>query len=48
MAASDGKRLCERWLDHLFMALYEDLKAYTVVLVRRGARTRQRAHRHRG
>ncbi|SCU98575.1 LAFA_0G18866g1_1 [Lachancea sp. 'fantastica'] len=25
-----GKRLCERWLDSLFMVLYEDLKAYTL------------------
>lgn len=24
------KRLCERWLDNLFMVLYEDLKVYTV------------------
>ena len=24
------KRLCERWLDNLFMVLYEDLKAYTM------------------
>ncbi|CUS23537.1 LAQU0S10e02696g1_1 [Lachancea quebecensis] len=24
------KRLCERWLDNLFMVLYEDLKAYTL------------------
>jgi tetratricopeptide (TPR) repeat protein len=24
------KRLCERWLDSLFMVLYEDLRAYTV------------------
>ena len=24
------KRLCERWLDNLFMLLYEDLRAYTV------------------
>lgn len=23
------KRLCERWLDNLFMLLYEDMKAYT-------------------
>lgn len=25
-----SKRLCERWLDHLFMVLYEDLRVYTV------------------
>ena len=25
-----AKRLCERWLDSLFMVLYEDLKAYTL------------------
>lgn len=25
-----AKRLCERWLDNLFMLLYEDLRAYTV------------------
>lgn len=24
------KRLCERWLDSLFMVLYEDLKVYTI------------------
>lgn len=24
-----GKRLCERWLDNLFMLLYEDLKLFT-------------------
>lgn len=24
------KRLCERWLDNLFMLLYEDLRAYTI------------------
>ncbi|OLL26435.1 hypothetical protein NEOLI_001270 [Neolecta irregularis DAH-3] len=24
------KRLCERWLDHLFMVLYEDLRVYTI------------------
>ncbi|KAJ1961969.1 bud site selection protein [Dispira parvispora] len=24
----DHKRLCERWLDNLFMVLYEDLRAY--------------------
>lgn len=24
------KRLCERWLDNLFMVLYEDLRVYTV------------------
>ncbi|KAG4304407.1 hypothetical protein PORY_002117 [Pneumocystis oryctolagi] len=25
-----GKRLCERWLDNLFMVLYEDLRVYTI------------------
>lgn len=25
-----NKRLCERWLDNLFMVLYEDLRAYTI------------------
>lgn len=25
-----AKRLCERWLDNLFMLLYEDLKSYTL------------------
>ncbi|CCF57794.1 hypothetical protein KAFR_0D01480 [Kazachstania africana CBS 2517] len=25
-----AKRLCERWLDNLFMLLYEDLKTYTL------------------
>lgn len=25
-----SKRLCERWLDNLFMVLYEDLRVYTV------------------
>lgn len=25
-----NKRLCERWLDNLFMVLYEDLKVYTI------------------
>ncbi|GAA5965522.1 hypothetical protein JCM3765_007363 [Sporobolomyces pararoseus] len=36
-AAKDGagnglenKRLCERWLDNLFMVLYEDLRVYTI------------------
>ena len=24
------KRLCERWLDNLFMVLYEDLRVYTI------------------
>lgn len=24
------KRLCERWLDNLFIVLYEDLRQYTV------------------
>ena len=26
----ENKRLCERWLDNLFMVLYEDLRVYTV------------------
>ncbi|RKP22174.1 chaps-domain-containing protein [Rozella allomycis CSF55] len=26
----NNKRLCERWLDMLFMTLYEDLKVYTI------------------
>ncbi|GAA5873447.1 hypothetical protein JCM1840_007386 [Sporobolomyces johnsonii] len=26
----DNKRLCERWLDNLFMVLYEDLRVYTI------------------
>ncbi|CAG8619896.1 11615_t:CDS:10 [Funneliformis caledonium] len=26
----NNKRLCERWLDNLFMVLYEDLRVYTV------------------
>ncbi|KAM0789375.1 hypothetical protein ACM66B_000205 [Microbotryomycetes sp. NB124-2] len=25
-----SKRLCERWLDNLFMVLYEDLRVYTI------------------
>jgi hypothetical protein len=25
-----SKRLCERWLDNLFMVLYEDLRVYTL------------------
>lgn len=25
-----NKRLCERWLDNLFMVLYEDLRIYTI------------------
>ncbi|ABN66798.2 predicted protein, partial [Scheffersomyces stipitis CBS 6054] len=28
--SSTVKRLCERWLDNLFMLLYEDLRAYTM------------------
>ncbi|KAH0536593.1 hypothetical protein FGG08_006551 [Glutinoglossum americanum] len=28
--AEDNKRLCERWLDNLFMVLYEDLRVYTI------------------
>ncbi|KAJ1919602.1 bud site selection protein [Mycoemilia scoparia] len=27
---SEQKRLCERWLDNLFMVLYEDLRAFTM------------------
>ena len=30
VAMFDDKRLCERWLDSLFMVLYGDLRAYTV------------------
>lgn len=26
----NNKRLCERWLDSLFMVLYEDLRVYTI------------------
>lgn len=26
----ENKRLCERWLDHLFMVLYDDLKTFTL------------------
>jgi hypothetical protein len=26
----NNKRLCERWLDSLFMVLYEDLRIYTI------------------
>ncbi|KAK4057315.1 bud site selection protein [Microbotryomycetes sp. JL221] len=26
----NSKRLCERWLDNLFMVLYEDLRVYTI------------------
>jgi Chs5-Arf1p-binding protein BUD7/BCH1 len=26
----NNKRLCERWLDNLFMVLYEDLRIYTI------------------
>lgn len=28
--AFQDKRLCERWLDNLFMVLYEDLRVYTI------------------
>lgn len=28
--AISNKRLCERWLDNLFMVLYEDLRVYTI------------------
>jgi len=29
-ASFTNKRLCERWLDNLFMVLYEDLRVYTI------------------
>ncbi|EEA27420.1 bud site selection protein [Talaromyces marneffei ATCC 18224] len=29
-AQFQNKRLCERWLDNLFMVLYEDLRIYTI------------------
>ncbi|BGP25158.1 chAPs family protein [Rhodotorula toruloides] len=29
-AGIQNKRLCERWLDNLFMVLYEDLRVYTI------------------
>lgn len=29
-AGFQNKRLCERWLDNLFMVLYEDLRLYTI------------------
>ena len=29
-AGFQNKRLCERWLDNLFMVLYEDLRIYTI------------------
>ncbi|GAA5930902.1 hypothetical protein JCM3775_000747 [Rhodotorula graminis] len=29
-AGFQNKRLCERWLDNLFMVLYEDLRVYTI------------------
>ncbi|KAI9844032.1 MAG: hypothetical protein M1837_005967 [Sclerophora amabilis] len=29
-AQLQNKRLCERWLDNLFMVLYEDLRVYTI------------------
>ncbi|KAG0638358.1 Chs5p-Arf1p-binding proteins-domain-containing protein [Tuber brumale] len=38
-----NKRLCERWLDNLFMVLYEDLRVYTIWrsdLVRHGQQKR--------
>ncbi|KAH8918412.1 chaps-domain-containing protein [Atractiella rhizophila] len=28
--AFSNKRLCERWLDNLFMVIYEDLRVYTI------------------
>ena len=30
MSRLNNKRLCERWLDSLFMVLYEDLRVYTI------------------
>lgn len=30
LARFNNKRLCERWLDSLFMVLYEDLRIYTI------------------
>lgn len=30
MFSFTNKRLCERWLDNLFMVLYEDLRVYTI------------------
>ena len=30
MSKLNTKRLCERWLDSLFMVLYEDLRVYTI------------------
>lgn len=29
-SAFSNKRLCERWLDNLFLVLYEDLRVYTI------------------
>ncbi|KAL7422419.1 bud site selection protein [Cryptotrichosporon argae] len=29
-SAFENKRLCERWLDNLFLVLYEDLRVYTI------------------
>jgi tetratricopeptide (TPR) repeat protein len=30
VAKSTNKRLCERWLDNLFMILFEDMRVYTI------------------
>ncbi|ORX38429.1 Chs5p-Arf1p-binding proteins-domain-containing protein [Kockovaella imperatae] len=30
VSAFSNKRLCERWLDNLFLVLYEDLRVYTI------------------
>eukprot|EP01135_Chromosphaera_perkinsii_P000264 Nk52_evm33s62 gene=Nk52_evmTU33s62 len=42
-SASQGKRLCERWLDYLFTALYQDLKYYAIWVAQEqhAARTNQ-------
>ena len=40
------KRLCERWLDNLFMVLYEDLRLYTIWRTELSqARSQQQAYR---
>lgn len=36
-----NKRLCERWLDNLFMVLYEDLRIYTIWRTEMGQYKRQ-------
>eukprot|EP00127_Corallochytrium_limacisporum_P006841 Clim_evm56s236 gene=Clim_evmTU56s236 len=43
----ERKRLCERWLDHIFMALYKDLRQYSLwkaqeARVRQGATAQER------